>query len=68
MLDGVKNITNQPTNQPRDKVILGIGLMESGCRIFEEPQLSENRPQLSFFYGLALSQMSINFYIQFSIV
>ena len=38
---------------------------ESGFRIFEEPQLSENWLQLTFFDGLALPHMSINFWICF---
>ena len=38
---------------------------ESGCGIFEEPQLSENWLQLTFFDGLALPHMSINFWICF---
>ena len=38
---------------------------ESGCGIFEEPQLSENWLQLTFFDGWALLYMSINFWICF---
>ena len=38
---------------------------ESGCGIFEEPQLSENWLQLIIFDGLALLHMSINLWICF---
>ena len=38
---------------------------ESGCGIFEEPQLSENWLQLTVFDGLALPHISINVWICF---
>ena len=39
--------------------------LQSGCEIFEEPQLSENWLQLSFSNGLALPHMSIYFWVYF---